>query len=258
MFERETRQKLKCIRSDNGGESIGPFDEYCRIQGIRHQKTVKKTPQQNGVAERMNRAIVERTRCLLSQAKLPRSFWGEAMKTTVDVINLSPSYPLNGDVPERLWTGKDVSYEHLRVFGCRAFVHIPKDERSKLDSKSRLCIFLRYGRDEFGYRRWDPVDKKIIRSRDVVFLEDQTIEDFGKGDQPKPKISDLIDMDPFPLSSVDDKNGGDVQPPLEDVDDDVTPNEVDPEIEEEHPTQELPPGFSLIRGKNIGQRDIRF
>ena len=74
MVERETGQKLKCIRSDNGGEYIGPFDEYCRNQGIRHQKTVKKTPQQNGVAERMNRTIVERTRCLLSQAKLPRSF----------------------------------------------------------------------------------------------------------------------------------------------------------------------------------------
>ena len=79
----------------------------------------------------MNHTIVERTRCLLSQAKLPRSFWGEAMSTAVDVINLSPCYPLNGDVPERVWTGKDVSYEHLRVFGCRAFVHIPKDERSK-------------------------------------------------------------------------------------------------------------------------------
>ena len=55
------------------------------------------------------------------------------MRIAVDVINLSLSYPLNGDVPKRVWTGNDVSYEHLRVFGCRAFVHIPKDERSKLD-----------------------------------------------------------------------------------------------------------------------------
>ena len=152
------------------------------------------------------------------------------MSTAVDVINLSPCYPLNGDVPERVWTGKDVSYEHLRVFGCRAFVHIPKDERSKLDSKSRQCIFLGYRRDEFGYRLWDPVDKKVIRSRDVVFLEDQTIEDFGKGDQPEPKTSDLIDMDPSPSSSVDDENGGDVQPPIEEVEDDANPNEVELEL----------------------------
>ena len=64
--------------------------------------------------------------------------------------------------------------------------------------------------DEFGYRLWDPVDKKVIRSRDVVFLEDQTIEAYGKGDQLAPKTSDLIDMDPSPSSSVDDENGGDV------------------------------------------------
>ena len=114
--------------------------------------TVKKTPQQNGVAERMNRTMVERMRCMLSYAKLPRSFWAEAMRTTVDLINLSPSAPLLGDVPQRVWIGKNVTYDHLKVFGCRAFVHIPKDERSKLDDKAKQCIFLGYGHDEFGYR----------------------------------------------------------------------------------------------------------
>ena len=93
---------------------------------------------------------------------------------------MSPSYLLLGDVPKRIWSGKDVSYAHLKVFGCRAFVHIPKDERSKLDNKSKQCIFLGYGQDDFGYRLWDPVDKKIVRSHDVVFLEDQTMEDFDK------------------------------------------------------------------------------
>lgn len=65
--ERQTGKKLKCIRSDNGGEYIGPFDEYCKQQGIRHQKTPPKTPQLNGLAERLNRTLVERVRCLLSQ-----------------------------------------------------------------------------------------------------------------------------------------------------------------------------------------------
>ena len=116
--ERETGKKLKCVRSDNGGEYIGPFDQYCRTQGIRHQMTVKKTPQQNGVAERMNRTMVERMRCMLSHAKLPRSFWAEAMRTAVDLINLSPSAPLLGDVPQRVWIGKNATYDHLKVFGC--------------------------------------------------------------------------------------------------------------------------------------------
>ena len=248
--ERETGKKLKCVRSDNGGEYIGPFDQYCRTQGIRHQMTVKKTPQQNGVAERMNRTMVERMRCMLSHAKLPRSFWAEAMRTAVDLINLSPSAPLLGDVPQRVWIGKNVTYDHLKVFGCRAFVHIPKDERSKLDDKAKQCIFLGYGHDEFGYRLWDPVDKKIVRSRDVVFLEDQTIEDFGHVEQSASDASDLVNLDPVPLPAVHNEYVEDVEPPHGDDVNDEIPNEVEPEDEEEQveqPHQESPPPPQLRR-----------
>ena len=89
---------------------------------------------------------------MLSHAKLPKSFWGEAMRTAVDLINLSPVAGLNGNVPNRVWTGKDVSYGYLSVFGYRTFVHVPKDERSKLDDKAKSCIFLGYGHEEFGYK----------------------------------------------------------------------------------------------------------
>ena len=125
--ERETGKKLKCIRTDNGGEYCGPFDEYCKHQGIRHQKT----PQLNGLVETMNSTLMERVRCLLSEAKLPNSFWGEALLTAAHVINLSPVVALQSDVPNSVWYGKDVSYDHLRVFGCKDFVHVSKDERSK-------------------------------------------------------------------------------------------------------------------------------
>ena len=117
---------------------------------------------------------------MLSHSKLPKSFWGEAMRTSIDLINLSPSVPLKGDVPERVWTGKNVSYDNLRVFGCKAFVHIPKDERSKLNVKAKPCIFLGYGHEEFGYRLWDPLSRKIVRNRDVVFLEDKLVDDCNK------------------------------------------------------------------------------
>ena len=154
---------------------------------------------------------------MLSNAKLPNSFWGEAMRTAVDLINLFPSVPLNYDVPERVWTGKDVSYKHLKVFGCRAFVHIPKDERSKLDGKAKQCIFVGYAHEEFGYRLWDPIGKRIIRSRDVVFLEDQTIEDFEKPEKPH---SDEIPVNLEPVFlPANPKDGGatldtyDVSPP---------------------------------------------
>ena len=79
---------------------------------------------------------------MFSHAKLPKSFWGKAMRTIVDLINLYPSVHLKGDIPERVCKGKDVLYDHLKVFGCKTFVHIPKDERSKLDNK--FCMhFLR-------------------------------------------------------------------------------------------------------------------
>ena len=227
--ERETGKKLKAVRADNGGEYRGPFEEYCRNYGIRLEKTIPKTPQQNGVAERMNRTISERIRSMLSHAKLPKSFWGEAMNTAVYLINLSPSVPLDGDIPNRVWTGKDVSYGHLKVFGCRAFVHISKDERSKLDSKTKQCIFLGYPQEDFGYRLWDPVEKKIIRSRDVVFFEDQTTVDFEKSDKPKsPSIP--ANLDPVPLPMINDEYGGDVEGNHEMVDNDTHEPEQQEEI----------------------------
>ena len=58
--ERETGKKLKFIRTDNGGEYFGSFNAYCQEHGIKHQKTPPKTPQLNGLAERMNRTLVER------------------------------------------------------------------------------------------------------------------------------------------------------------------------------------------------------
>ena len=121
---------------------------------------------------------------MLSHAKLPLTLWVEAMFTDVHIINLSPLVPLEGDIPQRVVMGKDVSYKHLRVFGCRVFIHIPRDERSKLakttkqflfHERSKLakttkqCIFLGYSEDEFAYRFWDPISKKVIRSQDVVF-----------------------------------------------------------------------------------------
>jgi len=100
--ERETRRKLKCVRADNGGEYRGPFELYCKVHGIRLEKTLPKTPQLNGLAERLNRTIEERVHCVLSHAKLPKSFWGEAVKTAVDIVNLSPSIPLDGTIPEEI------------------------------------------------------------------------------------------------------------------------------------------------------------
>ncbi|WVZ01025.1 hypothetical protein V8G54_027094 [Vigna mungo] len=198
--ERETGKKLRCLRSDNGEEYRGPFEHYCKAHGIRHEKVPPKTPQMNGVAERFNRTIAEKVRSMLSHAKLPKSFWGEAVVTTADLINLSPLRPLNGKIPEEVWSGKKASYRNLRVFGCKASVHIPKDERAKLDAKAKDCIYLGFPRDEFGFRLWDPANRKIVRSRDVVFFENHTIQDIKKVGKPTLKL--ISDQSPIVMNNL--------------------------------------------------------
>ena len=104
----------------------------------------------------MNKTLVERVRCLLLQSQLLRSFWDEALNIVVHVLNLTPCVPLEFDVLDRIRSDNEISYDHLRVFRCKAFMHIPKDEKSKLDAKTRPCVFIGYGQDELGYRFYDP------------------------------------------------------------------------------------------------------
>ena len=150
------------------------------------------------------------------------------------VINLSPVVALNSEVPNKIWFGKNVKYDHLRVFGYKAFVHVPKDERSKLDAKSRQCIFISYGENEFGYRFYDPVEKKLVRSHDVKFMEDQTIEDIDKVEKSTPKEDNgVANFEPVQLPiqnlNIDVQNDVGVQQPRDEVD---VP--ADDDDEEEH------------------------
>ena len=87
---------------------------------------------------------------MLPYAKLSKMLWVEALMTGTYVINRSP---LDGDVPQTVWTGKDVSYRHLKGFSRLAYMHIAKDKREKLAPKTCPCIFLGYGDDEFSYRQ---------------------------------------------------------------------------------------------------------
>ena len=133
------------------------------------------------------------------------------MRTTIDLINLFLSILLQSEVPKSVWIGRDVSYDYSRIFGYKAFIHIPKDERSKLNRKSKQCIFLNYAYEEFRYRLWDLVGKKIIRSKNIVFLEDQIIEDFEKIKKPKSVIRYYMDLGLVPPTMMNNDNGGDIQ-----------------------------------------------
>ena len=88
MVKTETGLKVKCLRSNNGGEYIdGGFSEYCVVQGIKMEKTIPGTPQQNGVAKRMNRTLNERARSMRLHARLLKTFWTDVVSIAAYLIN---------------------------------------------------------------------------------------------------------------------------------------------------------------------------
>ena len=119
----------------------------------------------------MNMTLNERARSMRLHAILPKTFWADAISTATYLVNREPNVPLNGEIPEEAWTGKEVIPSHLRVFGCVSYVHIDSNKRDKLDSKSRKYFFIGYGPDDFGYHFWDDENKKIIRLRNIIFNE---------------------------------------------------------------------------------------
>ena len=112
---------------------------------------------------------------------LLKIFWVKAVNTTVYLINCDPSIPLEHRLPEEVWSGKEVSLNHLKVFGCVSYVHIKSNDRSKLDAKAKKCFFISYGDEQFGYLFWDDQNWKIIRSRNVVFHEIALYKDKSGG-----------------------------------------------------------------------------
>ena len=167
----ETGQFVRTLRSDNGGEYYNSsFVEWLSRKGIRHESSAPHTPEQNGVSERANRTIVEGGRCVLYAQHIPLELWAEAISCTVYVLNrvISKTSPVT---PYQNWYGSKPNLSHLRIFGSIAFIHVPKAERRKLDSKSLKCFFVGYSLTQKAYRFWDPVSRVIKISRDVVFDE---------------------------------------------------------------------------------------
>ena len=140
---------------------------------MQRQLTVAHTPQQNGVVERMNRTLLERTRAMLRTVGLAKFFWAEAIKTACYVINQSPSTTIGLKTPIEMRNDMPADYSSLHMFGFPVYVMYNSQERTKLDSKSRKYIFLGYVDGVKGYRLWDPTARKVVVSRDVIFAKNK-------------------------------------------------------------------------------------
>ncbi|CAM8963279.1 unnamed protein product [Rhodiola kirilowii] len=150
MVESQSNLKVKCLRTDNGLEFCNKaFDDFCAENGIKRHHTVPGTPQQNGTAERMNRTLLEKVRCMLISSGLKPSLWGEAVVTAAYLINRSPSSVIGFKTPQEMWTGKPPNLNHLRPFGCSAYAKV---SQGKLKPRAVKCVMLSYPDGVKGYK----------------------------------------------------------------------------------------------------------
>ncbi|KAH9660266.1 hypothetical protein KPL70_024153 [Citrus sinensis] len=177
LVENQTGQRLKKLRTDNGLEFCNqPFDSFCAAEGVARHRTVRMTPQQNGLAERMNRTLMDKVRCVLIQSKLPKTLWAETLLTACYLVNLIPSTAINFKTPFEIWYGKPADYGNLKAFGCPAYVHI---SQGKLAPRALKGVFIGYPEGVKGFKVWctDLNPPRCIVSRDIVFNEGGLIQD---------------------------------------------------------------------------------
>jgi transposase InsO family protein len=173
--ENETGNRVVTLRSDNGGEYVSKeFNNYLQSQGIRHETSAPHCPEQNGVAERENRTLVESARTMIHFKGVAQELWAEATNCAAYILNRVATPATSNVTPFETWYGTKPNLSHIRVFGCVAYVHIPKQERNKFDKKSIKCILVGYSDTQKAYRLWDQEERKIRISRDVIFSESST------------------------------------------------------------------------------------
>ncbi|RVW29963.1 Copia protein [Vitis vinifera] len=178
MVQNQFNSKIQVLKSDNAKEYFtSSLSTYLQNHGIIHISSCVDTPQQNGVAERKNRHLLEVARCLMFSSNVPNYFWGEAILTATYLINRMPSRVLTFQSPRQLFL-KQFPHTHaassdlpLKVFGCTAFVHVYPQNRSKFAPRANKCIFLGYSPTQKGYKCYSPTNKRFYTTMDVSFFE---------------------------------------------------------------------------------------
>ena len=203
--ENQTGKKIKKFRCDKGGEYMSKkFIDFLDACGIEKQYTVHNRPQQNGVAEHANRTLAERITAMLEESGLSKRYWAECLAALIHVLNCCPTASLNDITPYEVWYKKKPDIDHLRVWGCVAYVHVQQDKCSSLGSHMDKCIFIGYPQGYKGWKFYNPKTKKVTISERADFDERYTYD--GAPIQtkdhyvPEPNYQELI---PVPIDDAD-------------------------------------------------------
>ena len=133
--------------------------------------TVPDSPEMNGVAERMNRTILEKAKCMCAHADLPKSLWAEAASTACYVYNCLPNAPLKCKSPYEVWYSRKPDLSNLRVFGCVAYALVPAAKRKKFDNCTEKMRFPGYHKGHRGYKLMEKGSNRVFYRTDVTFDE---------------------------------------------------------------------------------------
>jgi hypothetical protein len=172
LVENLLSKKIKAFQFDGGGEfTSNQFKHFLNSNGILHRISCPHTPQQNGLAERKHRHIVDTGLALLTQSYLTLTYWVDAFNTAVYLINRLPTTVLKNHSPYFKLLHKQPNYSLLKIFGCACYPLLKPYNSHKLMYRSKKCIFLGYCSNYRGYRCYEPLSKKTIITRSVVFDE---------------------------------------------------------------------------------------
>jgi hypothetical protein len=170
-LELQTGKKVKAVQTDRGGEYVNEeMTTLLSKRGIAHIKTTGYSPEQNGSTKRLNRDLQEKGRAMLEDSGLGKELWAKAMVTANYTRNWLPSR-MHGKTPWEKFFGEKPDVSHMRVFGARAYMHIPKENKKKMQSVSERGVFVGYEPDCKAYRVLRERDGRILVSRDVIVDE---------------------------------------------------------------------------------------
>ncbi|GJW56433.1 putative ribonuclease H-like domain-containing protein [Tanacetum coccineum] len=174
-IENQLDHKVKVIRSDNETEFKNYImNQFCEMKGIKRKFSMARTPQQNGVAERKNRTLIEAARTMLVDSKLPTSFWAEAVNTTCYVLNRVLVIKPHNKTPYELIRGRPPLIDFMKPFGCLVTILNTKDHLGKFDGKADEGYFVGYSVVSKAMRVFNKRTRIVEETLNIRFLENTT------------------------------------------------------------------------------------